>query len=144
MKKTIWYLSIIIAVCVIGAALQYYHSYQPWFAVHTGAATGQESSGYYAYWSGFGSVFPWEFGLFLTVGAWFATHYRLNNCHVEKCPWIGKYPVADGHYKVCRKHHPEAHVRHKRVSFEHIQATHALHLLKAGMIKLPEHHEDST
>jgi hypothetical protein len=142
MKRFLWFAGLMILVAFIAVTFQYYHSYQPWLAIHTGSASGQESNGYYAYWSGFGSVFPWELGLFVTAWAWIITHYRLNNCHVEKCPWIGKYPVAGGHYKVCRRHHPEAHVRQKRVSFEHIQHTHALHLLKTGMIHLPHDGKD--
>jgi hypothetical protein len=77
-------------------------------------------------------------GLFVSVAVWFATHYRLNNCHIDGCPWLAKYPVAGGHYKVCRKHHPEAHVRHKKVTFDHVQFSHALHLLRSGTGRLPD------
>jgi hypothetical protein len=143
MKRLLLIAGLILLAVSITLIVVFYHVYQPWVAVHTGTATGQESGGAYAYWSGFGSVFPWEFGALVTVLVWMITHYRLNNCHIERCPRIGRFSVAGDHFKVCRKHHPEAHVRNKRISFDHIQHMHALHLLKTGMIKFPDEHKDT-
>jgi hypothetical protein len=144
MWKIFWLTVLTVVVAVVVVSIQYYHPLQHWGAYETGSQNTAGTPPNYNYWSGFGSVFPWELGLFVSVWAWMITHYRLNNCHIEKCPWIGKYPVAGGHYKVCRKHHPEAHVRHKKVSFEHVQHVHALHLLKTGMIHLPDSPKDTT
>ena len=137
MRRPLWFLGIVILVVVVAVTVQYYHAYQPWVAIHTGSLNNSSTPPNYNYWSGFGSVFPWELGLFASVGAFLITHYRLNNCHIEKCVRLGKYPAAGGHYKVCRKHHPDSHVRNKRVTFEHVQYAHALHLLRTGMVKLP-------
>jgi hypothetical protein len=138
MRTFLVYLGIVILTAVIVVTVHYYHTYQPWMAAHTGSAGGQEAGGEYAYWSGFGSVIPWELGIFISVWVWIITHYRMVNCHVDHCPRLGRYVAAGGHFKVCRRHHPEAHVRNGQVTFEHIQWAHAMHLLRTGVGRLPE------
>lgn len=144
MWKTIGFVALTVLVAAIVVSIQFYHPLQHWGAYQTGSLNTPGTPPNYNYWSGFGSVFPWELGLFVSVGAYIATHYRLNNCHVDKCPRLARYPVAAGHFKVCRKHHPEAHVRTNRVTFEHVQFAHALHLLRSGAARLPDDKKDTT
>jgi hypothetical protein len=142
MWKKIGFAALFILVVAVALIIQFHHPVQHYLAIQTGSMNTNGTPPNYNYWSGFGSVFPWELGLFVSVGAYLVAHYRLNNCHVEKCPRLAKYPVAAGHYKVCRKHHPEAHVRHSKVTFEHVQFAHALHLLRSGTGRLPDDKKD--
>lgn len=86
---------------------------QHWLAVRTGTDTGcyavpaqyRAVCEAYGYWSGFGSVFPW---VFLSMGGiltFAVVHWRSVNCHEKGCPWIGRFHLAGGEYKVCGKHH---------------------------------------
>jgi hypothetical protein len=81
-----------------------------WLIVHLSQETGtsSEASRSYAYWSGFGSVFPWSLGI--VTGIFLA--YRHHNCHVKGCPRLGK-PVEGTPYLACPAHHP-AHEGDKR------------------------------
>jgi hypothetical protein len=75
-----------------------------WLAVHIGTAN--ESSGYYAFWSGFGSDVA-EFGL---LGAVVTTAYQTvkkYNCHESRCWRIGNHPAAGGQFSLCYRHHPD-------------------------------------
>ena len=121
MRKLLLYLGIIILIAVIVVTFQYYHSWQPWTAYETGSLNTSGTPPNYNYWSGFGSVFPWELGIFVSVWIWMLSHYRINNCHVTRCPRLGRFPAAGGNFKVCQKHHPESHVRNGKVTFEHIR-----------------------
>jgi hypothetical protein len=123
-----WYVSAIVFVIVV--LIGTYHGWQPWLAVHTGSAGGQEATGYYAYWSGVGSVFPWSMGLLGTLAALTYHSWRHKNCHSPGCWRIGHYEVAGGQYQVCAKHHPDHHVRNKTLTLDHIHTAHALHLLR--------------
>lgn len=58
----------------------------------------------YAFWSGFGAVIlPPIF----TVAGLSSMYYWHNNCHVHRCPRLGKHVVENTPYKVCRRHHPK-------------------------------------
>lgn len=138
MRWWIWVILGFILVAAVSVTLvDLYHGWQPWVAMHTGSASGNESNGYYAYWSGFGSVFPWSmemvFGIFL-----FTYHnWRHKNCHQHGCWRVGSHPV--GEYSVCKRHFEEAS-GHK-VTAEHLKLAHHLHSRK----KLRDagyHHED--
>jgi hypothetical protein len=116
-----------IAVVVAAAAvvlIATYHRWQPWMAVHTGSAAGQESGSAYAYWSGFGSVFPWEVGFILGTLTFAYQHGKKVNCHTHKCWRIGSYPVDD--YKVCKRCHHLITGTHPTI--EHLQDVHAASL----------------
>jgi hypothetical protein len=77
----------------------------------------------YQLWSGFvpamaiGSVFT---GL---IGA-----LRHKNCHVTRCWRMGRFPLADGHYKVCHVHHHDENVKGKKVTAEYLHSLHRAHL----------------
>jgi len=105
-----------ILVCVaVVLLIVFYGDWQHWMAIHTGSATGQESNGYYAYWSGFGSVFPWSMGILAAILNNGYQAAKRNNCHTHKCWRIGSYPAGD--YKVCKKHHAEVHGEHPTIEY---------------------------
>lgn len=60
------------------------------------------SGRWYAFWSGFGS----DLGELAIVGG-LATLVRKHNCHVKRCPRLGRHPVEGTAFVVCRRHHPE-------------------------------------
>lgn len=101
-----------------------------WLQVHTG--TIQEAGPYYGFFSGFGSDLG-EYVIVSSVGTAVIVALRKNNCHHDGCPWLGRYHIADGHYRVCRKHHPDAAVRAKHVDMEHIIHIHRKHLEAKGI-----------
>ena len=83
----------------------FYHDYQHWVALHTGSLNTDGTPPNYNYWSGFGSVFPWEVGFFAGVWAGVLQRSRRATCHQHGCWRAGNYPV--GSYRVCKKHHME-------------------------------------
>lgn len=112
----------VLLVAVVAIVLVvYYPSWQPWAAVHTGAAGGQEAGGAYAYWSGFGSVFPWSMGVLAGVFAFGYQHSKRANCHTHGCWRIGSYPV--GNYKVCKRCHHLVKDTHPTI--EHLKSVHS-------------------
>lgn len=100
-----------------------------WVIVHLSQETGtsNEASRGYAYWSGFGSVFPWSLGIL----AGLAAAYRHHNCHVAGCLRLGK-PVEGTPYLACPRHHPSHHGHRRGVALELIHAAHRLNLFQAG------------
>jgi hypothetical protein len=58
----------------------------------------------------------------LIAGAW----HRVS-CHRDGCARIGRFPVAGGLYKVCRKDHPDPAVR-GGLQPHHLLAAHEAHL----------------
>jgi hypothetical protein len=58
----------------------------------------------------------------LLGGAW-----RHLNCHTDRCVRMGRFPVAGGAFKVCRKHHQEI-TGHSRLTLDVLRAAHRLHL----------------
>jgi hypothetical protein len=74
--------------------------FQHYLAIHTG--TLNESSAYYGFWSGFGSIL--ERIIELIVIGFLVLYHR--NCHQKGCLRIGHFDVEGTPYKACRKHHP--------------------------------------
>jgi hypothetical protein len=59
------------------------------------------SGRWYSFWSGiFGDA------SILSVPA---MAMRRHNCHVKRCPRLGRHPVAGTTWTVCRRHHPDGH-----------------------------------
>lgn len=56
---------------------------------------------WYLFYSGIGSCF---IGLGVIGGL--ITTVRKHNCHVHRCPRVGRYPVAGTPFIVCQRHHP--------------------------------------
>lgn len=56
------------------------------------------------------------------------------NCHADGCFLIGRYPLAGGKWKVCRRHHPDEQVRQGKLSVHLIHREHAEHA--AGQARL--------
>lgn len=59
------------------------------------------------------------------------------NCHVTGCLRVGKYPLAGGEYKVCRRHHPEDAIRTGRDVLAFIHEQHQRHKRQGIIIKTP-------
>jgi hypothetical protein len=59
-----------------------------------------------------------------------ATAIHHLNCHVAGCPRLARYPVGDGQFRVCLRHHPDPTVRDGGVQAEHIAAAHEAHQAK--------------
>lgn len=57
---------------------------------------------WYLWWSGAGS----DLGELAIVGG-LVTLVTKHNCHVKRCPRIGRHPVEGTAFMVCRRHHPE-------------------------------------
>lgn len=77
---------------------------------------------------------PWTYQMWsgiipaLTVLTLFGAviqHYRAINCHVHRCWRIGRFEVAGGQYKVCRRHHPfHSQEDCGRITADHIRRVH--------------------
>lgn len=76
----------------------------------------------YQLWSGFIAALSVITVFTAVLAAW-----RHVNCHVHRCPGLGRYPVAGGAYRVCRRHHPEPEVR-AGLRPHHVAAAHRAHL----------------
>lgn len=106
------------AVIAIGVLLVIYKlPVQHWLAIHTG--TLNEPGPYYGFWSGFGS----DLGEYVIIGGVIGA-YRKHNCHTHRCPWIGKYPVANGEFFVCKKHHREITGHPVKLTVEYLKHHH--------------------
>ncbi len=57
---------------------------------------------FYLFWSGFGA----NFAEFAMVGALWGI-VRKHNCHIRRCPRIGRFPVEGTQFTVCQRHHPD-------------------------------------
>lgn len=54
------------------------------------------------------------------------------NCHVDTCPRIGRYPLAGGEFRVCRRHLPDDHPARQKLTAHHIHLAHREHLARSG------------
>lgn len=71
----------------------------------------------YLFWSGiFGDM---------TIFGGLVALYKHHNCHVKKCPRIGRHPFQ--HYRLCARHHPGVP---KEVTHLHIVKLHKSATLK--------------
>jgi hypothetical protein len=128
-------------VTVAGVAIWWDNGGQSWAAHQTGTYCGATGT-QYCYWSGFGSVMPW---VLLTMGGIFAGiigGLRAINCHEKGCPLIGRYPIADGRFKYCGKHHPDWKGKHP--PREHILGLHRAHREQAGLLNEIHKHVTAT
>jgi hypothetical protein len=83
---------------------------------------GQTSDNYSA-WSGSVPAIVSIVGMSTIItGLWHSV-----NCHVDRCMRVGRYHVAGGAFRVCRRHHPADEVRHGNVSHSHIKRWHDDH-----------------
>lgn len=83
-----------------------------------------EAGGYYGFWSGLGGATIIFTGLYGSL----AVQWRSVNCHTSGCWRIGKFPIAGGAYKVCRKCHGEITGLKDELTREVLKARHILHL----------------
>jgi hypothetical protein len=117
--RRFWPLLLAVIVILGSAALVYwFHTWQSWAAYETGSRNTPGTPPNYNYWSGFGSVFPWSFGVITGILGLLYQHARKANCHTHGCWRVGSYPAGD--YTVCKKHHREVHGTHPTI--EHLKA----------------------
>ncbi len=64
------------------------------------------SGRWYGWWSGAGS----DIGEIAIVGG-LINVARRHNCHVHNCWRVGRHQVTGTTFTVCRKHHPDGHLR---------------------------------
>lgn len=77
----------------------------------------------YAFFSGFGAWLSSTLGL-STIAA---TLWHSLNCHVAGCLRPGRYPVAGGQYKVCRRHHGDITGHPRRLTVHALRDLHIAH-----------------
>jgi hypothetical protein len=70
----------------------------------------------YQLWSGFIPALA-----IVSIFGALGSHLRSMNCHVTGCWRIGRYPLADGQFKVCHKHSPHP----DKITHAHILREHA-------------------
>jgi membrane protein YdbS with pleckstrin-like domain len=104
---------LIAAVIILAIVSVFFPHFVPWVIGVWPVPAG--TSPWYQFWSGFFIVI-----LSLVTSTWL----RKQNCHVRWCWRLGRFPVADGQFCVCRHHSPDVRVRHNKVTFEHIQRVH--------------------
>lgn len=85
------------------------------------------TSPWYQFWSGVGLA------LVVSANRWLLSSYRKDQCHVDPCRRLGRYPVAGGVHLVCRRHHPHEAVRDGKVTHEHVCGLHEDFLRGQGM-----------
>jgi len=81
-----------------------------------------QTSPNYDFVSGVGPMLIAALG-FSGIGAGVLRHL---NCHQDRCPKPGRFPVAGGQYKTCRTHHPDPTVR-EGIKAHHLLAAHQDH-----------------
>jgi hypothetical protein len=113
-------IAVVVAVAVV-ALIAFYPVWQHWAAVRTGSSNTPGTPPNYNYWSGFGSVFPWEVGFIIGTLTFAYQHGKKTNCHTHGCWRIGSYPVDN--YRVCKRCHYRVTGTHPTV--EHLQGRHA-------------------
>jgi hypothetical protein len=79
----------------------------------------------YQLWSGFIPALA-----IVSIFGGITTHFRMLNCHVHGCWRLGRFELAGGQFKVCRKHSPHP----DKLTAGYIAAKHQEHLdcLKTG------------
>lgn len=98
-----------VALCVLHG-----HGFIHFFGIDT------ESSDNYNLISGIGPMTLNALGMTTLVsGLW-----RAHNCHAASCLRIGRYPIAGGQFRVCRKHHPHQQVRENGLTAESLGEIH--------------------
>jgi hypothetical protein len=92
-----------VAAAVACWALADFRGFLHFFGIDT------QTSDNYCFWSGVGPCL-----VTLTLGSGvLVTIWRHLNCHADRCPKLGRFPVAGGRFKVCRRHHGEVTGHHR-------------------------------
>ena len=112
----------LIALALLGAITWAAVAYEHGWAHFLGIDTQQSQN--YDFVSGVGPMIV----TLLVSGGIFVTLIRHVNCHAPGCWRLGKFPLAGGQFKVCRRHHPDEEVRTGRNDLlAHIWAQHHAH-----------------
>jgi hypothetical protein len=102
-----YWIAAILALVVVSV---FFPHFVPWILGIYPVPAG--TSPWYQFWSGF---------FIVGLSAATSSFLRKQNCHVKWCWRIGRFPVADSLFTVCRHHSPDPAVHHNRVTAEHIQ-----------------------
>lgn len=113
----LWYAAAAVVAIVLICWGLWYHGMDHGIGIDT------QTSLEYAYFSGFGAWLSSTLGLSSIVAA-VVLHL---NCHAPQCPRVGRYPIAGGQYKVCRRHHPDPEIREGRAILAHMHHKHREH-----------------
>lgn len=109
-----------VADAIVLALLIYFNQHATAHAI--GIDTQQSDN--YAFTSGPGPMIEtFIFGLGI-----FAPIWKFLNCHSDGCPWIGRFHVAGGSFRVCRKHHSEVTGHPLKLTTELIRLAHHRHV----------------
>ncbi len=126
MKKTAIY-GLLIASALVVMALEltwHYHGWQGWIARETGSQNNSSTPPNYNYNSGFGSVFPYSWGILVSLILVTYHSFKRHNCHVHRCWRIGRHPMVNGQYVLCSRHHREGTNRPNHMTLAHILHAH--------------------
>jgi hypothetical protein len=80
-----------------------------WWILHV-LGVDNLSGPWYGFWSGIGS----DITEFAIVGGIFSLYWK-HTCHVQRCWRLGRHPVENTGYVVCRRHHPNGAPTHEDV-----------------------------
>lgn len=116
-----------ISACIIIACMVIWLIVLPYSFIHFWGIDTQQSDNY-DFFSGSGPVWVTTF----FGSSVFSTLWVHLNCHTDGCGRIGRFPVAGGQYKVCRKHHREIVGHSHKLTTELLRAEHTLHLDRIG------------
>jgi hypothetical protein len=107
---------------VMAGVLTYLIGWHPWgFLYGLGIHPYPQSSSTpwtYQLWSGFIPALA-----IVSIFGGVATHFRAINCHVHYCWRIGRFELANGQFKVCKKHSPHP----DKITHEYILRKHREH-----------------
>lgn len=108
-----------VVVVLLAVTIAFAKSIWWWVELHTGT-TPKANPAYYGFWSGFGSDLG-EASIVVAI----VSGYRHHNCHVHRCPRLGR-AVEGTPYVACPRHHPAHHGDKRGVSIHVIHRAHEL------------------
>lgn len=100
-------ITVVLALAVVSV---FYPHFVPWVLGIWPVPAG--TSPWYQFWSGF-------FIVGLSVGT--SSLLRKQNCHVKWCWRLGRFPVAETNFTVCRHHHPDPAIKQNKVTVSHLE-----------------------
>lgn len=119
MRSVLLYSALALAGVTAAAVLSVLH--QRGFTHLLGIDT--QASDNYDFTSGIGPMLLTAASMTTLLGGMF----RHASCHVDGCWRLGRYHVAGGQFRVCRKHHPDDIIRTRQVTHRHVIRAHLEH-----------------
>jgi hypothetical protein len=122
--------AVVLLACAAVAVFLFPHGFTHAIGLDT------QASAEYAFFSGFGAWLSSTIGLSAII----VTLWSHLDCHVDPCARIGRFRVAGGAYRVCRKHHDEITGHHGPLSVRSLREKHRLHAVREIVVS---HTDDS-